>query len=202
MNEYLSFNKQTIGQISLEEICSNLESMKSNFHSLQFVVIAFHSALQCYLTIALRGTSGINTWKKKHAKDWLKAFENNHELPGVKLDYFMELYDKLFKKDESLNREDIKYLNDTRNEFIHFVSDGYSLHIPSIIQSCKVALDAILKTPSNSEGICFYYEEQKTQFSSTCNKISVLLTEVEQLYSNKEFNKEYFVLMENEQPGT
>ncbi|MCJ7603447.1 MAG: hypothetical protein MUO63_18355 [Desulfobulbaceae bacterium] len=192
MNEYLSFDKQAIGQISLDEICLNLQSMKSNFHSLQYVVIAFHSALQCYLTIALRGTSGINTWKKNHAKKWLKALENNHEFPCVQLDYFMELYDKLFKNEESLNREDIEYLNDTRNEFIHFVTDCYSLHIPSIFQSCKVALDAIQKTPGNSEGICFYYEEQETKFISTCNKISMLLKEVEQLYDNKEFNKEYF----------
>lgn len=193
MNEYLSYDKQTIGQISLEEICSSLERMKCNFHLLQYMVISFHSALQCYMTVALRGSSGINTWKKTHAKKWLKAFQNNEELPDVQLDYFMELYDKLYKNVKEINRRDINYLNETRNEFIHFVSDGFATHIPSILCSCKAALEAILLTPQKSKGIFFYEDEQEEKFYKTCNKIKDLLNDIEQQFNDGEFIKEYFL---------
>lgn len=131
--------------------------------------------------VALRGTAGINTWKKPHAKKWLKAYDESlaseglKELPNLQLDYFMELYDKLFINKPESQRGLINWLNDTRNEFIHFNSDSYSVHEPSLLDAFEQALEDIKLSPSLSKGIFFYHEEQKAIFDTTTEELTSVL---------------------------
>ena len=131
MEDYINFDRQNVGQTSLNEALSCINRLGDDKHFWTYAIISIDNALQCYLSIALRGTSGINTWKKPHAKKWLKAYDESlaneglKELPSPKLDYFMELYDKLFINKSENQRGLINWLNDTRNEFIHFNSDPY-----------------------------------------------------------------------------
>ena len=128
MKDYVNFDRQDIGQTSLVEATSCLSRIHGNKHLWKYAIISIHNALQCYLSVALRGGSGINTWKKPHAKKWLKAYDESidsqglKELPNVQLDYFMELYDKLFTGKPDEQRSLIYWLNETRNKFIHFNS--------------------------------------------------------------------------------
>ena len=137
--------------------------------------------MQCYLSIALRGGSGINTWKKQHAKKWLKAYDGSiasqgiKELPNVQLDYFMELYDKLFIGKPDEKRSLINWLNQTRNEFIHFNSDSYSVHEPSMFAAFEQALKDINEAPELSNGIFFYNDEQEAKFTGSCAELTRLL---------------------------
>lgn len=175
MEDYINFDRQDIGQASLDEAYSCLSRIHENKHLWKYVIISIHNALQCYLSIALRGGSGIATWKKSHAKKWLKAYEANEDLPDVQLDYFMELYDKIFINKPADKRELVKWLNETRNEFIHFNSDSFSVHGPSMLSAFEQALEDIQSTPSLSKGIVFYNDEQETRFTESCGKLSCLL---------------------------
>lgn len=173
IENYVDFSRQDIGQVALDEASSCLTRLPSNKHLWKYAVIAIHNALQCYLSIALRGGSGIDTWKKADAKKWSTAYRENAALPDVQLDYFMDLYDKLFTGKPTENRNLIKFLNATRNEFIHFNSDSYSVDEPSIIDAVTQAIEDIQITPRLSKGIFFYDNEQQMRFDSACNALSL-----------------------------
>ena len=167
-----------MGQTSLDEALSCLSRIHGNKHLWKYVIISIHNALQCYLSIALRGGSGIDTWKKSHAKKWLKAYdecvrtEELKALPDVQLDYFMELYDKLFKSKPSEERDLINWLNETRNEFIHFNSDSFAVDELSMLAAFKQALEDIQETQNLSNGIFFYNDEQKDAFIFSCKELT------------------------------
>ena len=181
MKDYVNFDRQDIGQTSLAEATSCLSRIHGNKHLWKYAIISIHNALQCYLSVALRDGSGINTWKKPHAEKWLKAYDESidsqglKELPNVQLDYFMELYDKLFTGKPDVQRSLIYWLNETRNEFIHFNSDSYSVHEPSLLTAFEQALSDIKKTPSLSKGIFFYNDEQQAEFIVSCEELTKLL---------------------------
>ena len=181
MEDYINFDRQDIGQASLDEACSCLSRIHNNKHLWKYAIISIHNALQSYMSIALRNGSGINTWKKAHAKKWLKAFDESitsqglRELPNVQLDYFMELSDKLFIEKIDEKRLLIKWLNETRNEFIHFNSDSYSVHEPSMIEAFEEALADIQETARLSKGMFFYNDEQQVKFSESCRMLTRLL---------------------------
>lgn len=178
MENYVNFDRQDIGQTSLAEASSCLSRIHGNKHLWKYAIISIHNALQCYLSIALRGGSGINTWKKLHVKKWLKAYdecvrtEGQKTLPDVQLDYFMELYDKLFRNKPSEERDLINRLNEIRNEFIHFNSDSFSVGELSMLFSFKQALKDIQETQNLSNGIFFYNDEQKDAFTSSCIELT------------------------------
>ena len=181
MENYINFDRQDVGQTSLNEALSCLNMLADDKRFWKYAIISIHNALQCYLSIALRGTSGINTWKKPHAKKWLKAYDKSleseglEELPNVQLDYFMELYDKLFTNKPENQRTLINWLNDTRNEFVHFNSDSFSVHEPSLLEAFEQALEDIKLSPSLSNGIFFYEEEQKAKFDATTQELRCAL---------------------------
>jgi argininosuccinate lyase len=108
-------------------------------------------------------------------KKWLNAFERNEELPKTKLDFFMELFDKAFSPEHGINRGNIEWLNDTRNDLIHFNNDSLSIHKESAVRCCKEALAAIKLTPSIANGIFFYEEQQKKAFENSCRVATELL---------------------------
>lgn len=170
-----------MGQTSLDEALSCLSRIHDNKHLWKYAIISIHNALQCYLSIALRGGSGIDTWKRSYAKKWLKAYdecvrtEELKALPDVQLDYFMELYDKLFKSKPSEERDLINWLNETRNEFIHFNSDSFAVDELSMLAAFEQALEDIQETQNLSNGIFFYNDEQKDAFTSSCNKLTCQL---------------------------
>ena len=177
MKDYVNFDRQDIGQVSLDEALSCLVRIHGDRHVWKYAVISIHNALQCYLSIALREGSGINTWKVPQAKKWLNSYneciasQGLKDLPNVQLDYFMELYDKLFTSGATNQRDLIKWLNDTRNEFIHFNSDSYSVHEPSLLAAFEKYLQVIQETPGLSKGIFFYKEKQQARFTDTCEKL-------------------------------
>ncbi|MDO8774195.1 MAG: hypothetical protein Q7K57_36880 [Burkholderiaceae bacterium] len=181
MENYVNFDRQDIGQTSLAEALSCLSRIHGNKHLWKYAIISIHNALQCYLSIALRGGSGIDTWKKSHAKKWLKAYDECVEkeglkaLPDVQLDYFMELYDKLFTNKPSEERGLINWLNETRNEFIHFNSDSFAVDELSMLAAFTQALEDIQETQNLSNGIFFYNDEQKDAFTSSFNELTYQL---------------------------
>lgn len=184
MDDYVNFDRHDIGRVSLFEAYSCLSRVHETKHLWKYAIISIHNALQCYLSIALRGGSGGNTWKKLHAKRWLSAFDESigkqgtTPLPDVQLDFFMELYKKLFPNKAREDVELINWLNETRNEFIHFNADSYSVHEESLLTAFRQALRDIKETPKRSKGIFFYNDEQEEAFNSLCIELTEVLDRI------------------------
>lgn len=184
MDNYVNFDRQDIGQASLDEATSCLSRLHRNKHLWKYAIISIHNALQCYLSIALRGSSGTNTWKKKHAKNWRHAYNESiasqglKELPPIQLDSFMNLYDKFFIEKSDEQRALINWLNETRNEFIHFNSDTYLVNETSMLSAFEQALTDIKEMPELTKDIFFHTNEQETKFSASCAKLTGLLKEI------------------------
>ena len=148
MDEYVNFDRHTDAQSSLIEFCACIEQIPQNYLMWKYAIISIHNALQAYLCISLSGGNSFKTWNERHLKKWLKAYRSNQQLPDTKLDYFMELFDKIFSTGEGIDRGNIEWLNDTRNNLIHFNSDSYSIHIESAFICCKEAINAVTAVPS------------------------------------------------------
>lgn len=175
MSEYIRFDRQSDAQASLDQFCASLERTKDDESAWKFALIAVHSALQGYICIALRNGNSFQTWNERHLKKWLDAYDKGGDLPDTKLDFFMELYEKAFSDEASLNRKSIEWLNETRNSLVHFNTDSFSIHRESAIECSKEALSAITLAPQKAKGIFFYKEEQQQLFQASCERARELL---------------------------
>ncbi|WP_139835861.1 hypothetical protein [Pseudomonas sp. R16(2017)] len=175
MKGYIRFDRFIDLETSLELLLSQLQKTPMAATHWKWALIAAHSSLQGAICLALRGSAGFNTWKPKDLKKWLKAYEDEEVLPYPQLDYFMELFDKLFGKEPGLDRCLIDRLNNYRNSFIHFNSDHLSIASESIIDAIDVSVSAIIAAPTRSHGVFFYDEWQSERFNALCQDIRTRL---------------------------
>ncbi|MFJ4249370.1 hypothetical protein [Pseudomonas sp. NPDC089741] len=175
MEGYIQFDRFIDLETSLEQLLAQTQGAPMTATSWKWALIAAHSALQGAVCIALRGSAGFDTWKPKHLKKWLEAYENNEDLPDPQLDYFMELYDRLFGKESGIDRDLITWLNKSRNDFIHFNSDQFSINRKSIVDAIDESVSAIIAAPAHSNGVFFYEERQSERFDALCQSIRARL---------------------------
>jgi len=187
MEEYVNFDRHTDAQASLAEFLSCIDLVLQNSRMWKYAIISIHNALQGYLCLSLAGGNSFQTWNEAHLKKWLEGYRNNKQLPDTKIDYFMELYDKAFSDDDDIDRKNIAWLNDTRNNLIHFNSDSFSVHIESAFRCCKDALRAISATPNKAVGIFYYEEEQKDRLETLLMKAGEFLNEVENQLNKRKY---------------
>ncbi|MFJ2286274.1 hypothetical protein ACIOUF_07920 [Pseudomonas iridis] len=171
MESYIRFDRFIDLETSLEQLLAQIQGAPMTATSWKWALIAAHSALQGAVCIALRGSAGFDTWKPKHFKKWLEAYENNEDLPDPQLDYFMELYDRLFGQEYGIDRDLIGWLNKSRNDFIHFNSDQFSIDRKSIVDAIDGSVSAMIAAPARSKGIFFYEEQQTERFNALCQTI-------------------------------
>jgi hypothetical protein len=174
MSDYVRFNRLSDAKASIDEFCYCLARTSDDEKAWKYAIISIHNALQGYICISLRNGNSFQTWNERHLTKWLEAYHNDKELPNTKLDYFMELFDKAFPDETILNRRNIEWLNETRNTFIHFNTDSFSVSRSSAILCCREAMEAIKLTPFKAVGIFFYDEEQKNAFEISCKKADEL----------------------------
>ncbi|MCO5120609.1 MAG: hypothetical protein M9951_13365 [Burkholderiaceae bacterium] len=105
----------------------------------------------------------------------MTAYEKGEDFPIPKLDFFMELFDRLFEPSSGVERRLISWLNETRNGLIHFNTDIYSIERASMVDGMNAAVAAMIETPTRSKGVFFYEEWQSERFSSLCDSIRVRL---------------------------
>jgi hypothetical protein len=93
---WLSTDECVEAVLSLEMMSDILPKVPNNIHYWKWVLIALHNALQGYMVLALKGTSGLNILKKECAQEWIAALRRDDEvLPERKLDNFLNLYKKI-----------------------------------------------------------------------------------------------------------
>ncbi|HIF6043848.1 TPA: hypothetical protein ACX3G9_004354 [Vibrio parahaemolyticus] len=175
MNGYINFDRFSDAMASLEQLCDNLGKAAESEQSWKFAVISAHCALQGFMCIALHNGNSFDTWKNNHYKKWQKAYDAGEELPDPQLDFFLELYNKLFPKNIGLDLSLIEFLNETRNGMVHFNTDSYSIEKKSIVLSIRESLKAIELTPSLAKGIFYYEEDQEAMFKATYTRANSLL---------------------------
>ncbi|MFW9082391.1 hypothetical protein ACOI9X_24420 [Pseudomonas sp. P2757] len=171
MEGFIRFDRFIDLETSLEQLLAHIQGAPMTATSWKWALIAAHSALQGAVCIALRGSAGFDTWKPKHLKKWLEAYEKNEDLPDPQLDYFMELYDRLFGQESGIDRDLISWLNKSRNDFIHFNSDQFSIDRKSIVDAIDGSVSAMIAAPARSKGIFFYEEHQPERFNALCQTI-------------------------------
>ena len=179
MSDYAYFDRHTDGLASLHEFCkcaSLVDQCPSNW---KYSIISIHNALQAYLCLCLSGGNGFQTWNKKGIGKWLDAYRERSPLPSIKLDVFMELYDRGFHESSSEARANIAWLNNTRNKLIHFNQDSFSIHIQSAYLCCKEAVLAIQSTPNSAIDIFFYEEEERQRFDAKVVEALRILSTIE-----------------------
>jgi hypothetical protein len=175
MEGYIRFDRFIDLETSLEQLLAQIQGAPMTATCWKWSLIAAHSALQGAVCIALRGSAGFDTWKPSHLKKWLAAYENNEDLPDPQLDFFMELFDKLFGRESGINRDLISWLNGSRNTFIHFNTDHLSIDRKSIVSAIEESVTAIIEAPTRSQGIFFYDEQQLQRFEVLCQSIRARL---------------------------
>lgn len=175
MEGYVQFDRFTDLETSLEQLLEQIHKEPMTATSWKWTLISAHSALQGAVCIALRGSAGFDTWKRKHLKRWLEAYENGKELPDPHLDFFMELFDRLFDSNSGIDRNMIFWLNETRNGLVHFNTDSYSVERASIVSAVNEAVAATIAAAGRSRGVFFYEEWQSDRFRSLCASICASL---------------------------
>jgi hypothetical protein len=173
--DYVSFDRLSDAKASIDEFCYCLTRTPDDEKAWKYAIISIHNALQGYICISLRNGNSFQTWKEDHLKKWLVAYKNDNKLPNTQLNFFMKLFDKAFSDVTTLNRKNIEWLDETRNNFIHFNTDSFSIQREIAILCCREAMEAIKLAPSKAVGIFFYDEEQKNAFEISCKKADELL---------------------------
>lgn len=175
MEGYIQFDRFIDLETSLEQLLAQIQGAPMTATRWKWALIAAHSALQGSLCIALRGRAGFDTWKPKDLKKWLEAYEKKEDLPGTQLDYFMALFDRIFGKQSGIERDLIIWLNESRNNFINFNTDQFSIERKSIVDAIDESVSAMIAAPTRSKGVFFYEERQSERFNALCQSIRARL---------------------------
>lgn len=176
MSEYVQFDRTSDALSSLEELSSCLNRKNGSVSAWKYAIVSVHCALQGYMCIALHNGNSFLTWKTNQYKNWQIAYDSKVQLPDPQLDFFMELFDKLFPNSSPINRVLISWLNDTRNGLIHFNTDSYSIEKESIVRALREAIHAIKLTPSLTKGNFFYELSDNKNFDNLIAEIELKLS--------------------------
>jgi hypothetical protein len=129
---------------SLEFAELQARSLASDGYQWKWLLISLHNAAQGFMVLALWNGNGLLAMPPKSAAKWLAAYEDGAPLPKDTLDRFLNLYAKV--KDEAnfhyigstpfkpgaSHDASFNYLNEFRNQFIHFTPTGWSLLLPGL----------------------------------------------------------------------
>ena len=163
-----------------------ISQVDSEEYHLKWAIIAIHNSLQGFMVLALRGTSNLQIIKKNKTNKGKNAYEILSN-PENKLDNFLNLFqkiqnDKFMKQNISSNtlicneemKQSIEWLNETRNNLIHYLLSGYSIEINSICFSLLNCLKIISFLVNESNNFNYRYETKDIK------DINNLISKIEQ----------------------
>ena len=180
---------------SLEAALEFAMRAKTDHRQWKWLIIAMHSAAQGFMVLALDHGNGLNTMRPRHAKRRLEELRTkNSPRTGSDLDTFAALYDKVKSTvvqngfidskpfiPKKHHDEGLKWLNETRNDFIHFSSSGWLIHIPSIIETCLSTLDLILFLGWKSRTFHWYEPSLSERGTHACQELRATLNALKQV---------------------
>lgn len=138
---------------AFETLSDELQRIPSDPYRWKWAILAMHSGLQGMMILALQGSHGLHVLKKDDAKRWLDAHEKGGPYPSdLQLDDFLSLYKKIKGnlmlmyvnskkfKPKGTQGDSIKFLNQLRNEYVHFTPRVWALELvglPRILLDCQ-----------------------------------------------------------------
>lgn len=197
-NAFLTTDTDLEAVVSLAMVSETLPKVTKVSHYWKWVIIAMHNALQGYMVLALRGTCGLNVLDKKCREELIAARKRgSKDLPNLRLDGFMDLYQKI-KRDKQMllytnsksfrprgsQTESVKSLNRLRNDFIHFLPKCLSVQVdglPRVIKDCSDIVEFLAFECGN---VVWYEEENKSKTGKLIATIRTNLSELNNLYSS------------------
>ncbi len=165
-----------------------LEHSEKDIYYLKWAIIAAHNALQGFMVLALKGTSNLQIikWKEKEYKH-KSAYEVLSD-PKQELCCFLELFRRIrtnecmhnaaFKDEFGKITESINDLNETRNQFIHYLPLSWSIGTLGVVNILHDTMEVISFLTSNCIEVQRHYEESQLSDINRAIKIcnSILLT--------------------------
>ncbi len=164
-HRYLRTDERLDTEGSLRKAAQTIALVRSDATEWKWALIAIHSAAQGMFVLALSLGNGLMTLKTKHAAAWLKAYREGERFTGrLDLDYFEELYKKAkehskFAASESHDKA-IRYLNELRNNFIHFGAQGWSIELAGLPTICLNSLAIVEHLGWKHGGIYWHTDAQ------------------------------------------
>jgi hypothetical protein len=145
---YLRTNHWIDAVTSLEtaqEFCSRVTLDETYW---KWTLIAVHSGVQGFMVLALEHGNALLAMKNDIAARWLKAHNAGAPYPEEKMDFFLNLYEKV--KSDAVCRYveskkfvpgpshdySMKKLNELRNNFIHFLPKVWSVELTGLPAVC------------------------------------------------------------------
>ncbi|RYF81887.1 MAG: hypothetical protein EOO29_09070 [Comamonadaceae bacterium] len=145
---------------SAAESCRQAARLRDEGNTPKWLLIAMHSTVQGAMVCALNQGNGIAAMKDTDARKWFAAHEqsrtdDNVRYPTTQVDYFLSLYAKV-KNPAHMSHvfgavpftpidhdEQIRQLNELRNEFIHFGVGHWEIKKSLVVECVQRGADVV-----------------------------------------------------------
>ncbi|MDN3649590.1 hypothetical protein QWZ13_11750 [Reinekea marina] len=178
-------------------VCESVSKVNTDIEYWKWAVIALHNSLQGSMVLALRAGNDFRIMPDKLAEKCLKAHRENKPWPKVKMDNFPNLYkkvksteymhfltcSKVLPEDEERDRAVTKLL-ELRNNFIHFMPQGWSLEVsglPGIFVSLLNMANFLLFESGN---VTLYEDDERSRISGAINTALSICSTLRVEYEN------------------
>jgi hypothetical protein len=157
---------------SLRMVSNSCDSANSDPSAWKWVVIGLHSAFQGAMALHLAFGNDLLVANPESASAWLDAHENGAPYPETMMDDFLSLFKKLKKheilgfrfKPNGTQGRNVRRLNRFRNQFVHFMPQGWSIELSGMPQICRDCLDVIAQLGEYSLCTRWESDEQRGAF--------------------------------------
>jgi hypothetical protein len=180
------------------------DRLEEDLYNWKWIIIAAHNCMQNFMVSSLRSSNNLNILEDKSSKDWFDEFakrmESNIEdwkSPREKLDYFLNLYEKI-KSDNMLmltiskklvadknQDEAMKWLNWHRNNFTHFVPSAFVLNVVDFPKRMLLIMDIIKFLVSENGNILWVNTGDKIFSQELINELIENFNRLNQKYTSE-----------------
>jgi len=175
---------------ALKTIKNFIVKLDEELYNWKWIIIATHICVQNFMVSSLRNGNNLKVLEVKSSKKWFQEFNkrlysdvDDWNSPIEKLDYFLNLYEKI-KSDQMLmytiskkletdkNKDEaMVWLNWYRNKFIHFVPEVFEINIIQFPKRMILILDIIKFLVSESGNILWLNFEDKELAENLIDKL-------------------------------
>lgn len=182
-----------------------IDLLENDLYNWKWIIIIVHNCVQNFMVSSLRSGNNLNVLEKRSAENWFVEFTNRMKCkiedwtsPREKLDYFLSLYEKvksdkmlfltISKKLETDNDKDeaMKWLNQHRNSFIHFVPSTFEMNVVNLPQRMVLIMGIIRFLVSESGNIVWFNIEDKASTEQLITELIEKFNLLNQTYTTEQ----------------
>jgi hypothetical protein len=172
---------------SVETAFSFLRLAKNDHRYWKWFVFAVHATIQNTFTLLLENGNGYLVQKTETMKKMLKADASGGQPVKQSMDYFMELYSKVLRKEnlrsdtvpppDERHREALFSMNEIRNDFAHFNAKTWYIESHLLTQRAATSLDIVTFFLAQPQSILWHDAHLKHRVVVGVNTLSMALNE-------------------------